>query len=69
MNNSCYSYENTSFILIILQQILLDVESMICMETLVGKTRQMGVKFQHIVNVEKVNEALDIMTMCHTENN
>ena len=24
---------------------------------------------QHMVNVEKVNQELDIMTMCHTENN
>ena len=24
---------------------------------------------QHMVNVEKVNQVLDIMTMCHTENN
>ena len=53
------------FILIILEQSPLDVESMRCMETLVGK----GVKVQHMVNVEKVNQELDIMTMCHTENN
>ena len=55
------------FILIILQQSPLDVESMRCMETLVGKTRGKGVKVQHMVNVEKVNQELDIMTMCHTE--
>ena len=24
---------------------------------------------QHMVNVEKANQELDIMTMCHTENN
>ena len=24
---------------------------------------------QHMVNVEKMNQELDIMTMCHTENN
>ena len=28
-----------------------------------------GVKVQHMVNVEKTNESLDIMTMCHAENN
>ena len=39
------------------------------METLVGKTREKGVKVQHMVKVEKVNQELDIMTMCHTENN
>ena len=57
------------FILIILQQSPLDAESMRCMETLVGETRGKGVKFQHMVNVEKANQKLDIMTMCHTENN
>ena len=40
-----------------------------CMETLVGKTREKGVKVQHMVDVEKANQELDIMTMCHTENN
>ena len=40
-----------------------------CMETLVGKTRGKGVKVQHMVNVETVNQELDIMTMCNTENN
>ena len=45
------------------------MESMRHMETLVGKTRGKGVKVQHMVNVEKVNQAFDIMTMCHTENN
>ena len=57
------------FILIILQQSPLDVESMRCMETLVGKTRGKGIKVQHMVNVEKVNQELDIMTMYHTEHN
>ena len=52
-----------------LQQSPLDVESMRCMKTLVGKTRGKGVKDQHMVNVEKVNQELDITTMCHTENN
>ena len=60
-----YCYENT---LIILQQSPLDMDSMRCMETLVGKTRGKGVKVQHMVNVEKANQELDIMTMCHTEN-
>ena len=40
-----------------------------CIETLVGKTRGKGVKVQHMVNVEKVNQELDITTMCHTEHN
>ena len=40
-----------------------------CMEILVGKTRGKGVKVQHMVNVEKANQDLDIRTMCHTENN
>ena len=39
------------------------------METLVGKTRGKGVKVQHMVNVENVNQELDIRTICHTENN
>ena len=39
------------------------------METLVGKTRGKGVKVQHMVNVEKANDLLDITTICHTENN
>ena len=45
------------------------MESMRCMETLVGKTRGKGVKVQHMINVEKVNQELDIMTMCHTKHN
>ena len=57
------------FILIILQQSPLDVESMRCMETLVGRTRGKGVKVQHMVNVEKVNEELDMKTMWNTEHN
>ena len=40
-----------------------------CLETLVGKTRGEGVKVQHMVNVEKVNQSLDMKTMCHTEHN
>ena len=40
-----------------------------CMESLVGKTRGKGVKVQHLVNVEKVNQELDMKTMCHTEHN
>ena len=39
------------------------------METLVGKTRGKGVKVQHMVNVEKVNQEFDMKTMCHTEHN
>ena len=38
------------------------------METLVGKTRGKGVKVQHMVNVEKMNQELGMRTMCHTEN-
>ena len=57
------------FILIILQQSPLDVESMTCMETLVGKMRGKGVKVQHMVNVERANEKLDMKTMCNTEHN
>ena len=33
------------------------------------KTRGNGVKVQHMVNVEKVNQELDMKTMCHTEYN
>ena len=69
MKNYHYCYEKKLFILIILQQSPLDVESMRHMETLVGKTRGKGVKVQYIVNVEKVNEELDMKTMCHTEHN
>ena len=57
------------FILIILQQSPLDVESMRYIETLVGKTRGKGVKVQHMVNVEKTNQELDMKTICHTEHN
>ena len=57
------------FILNILQQSPLDVESMRCMETLVGKTRGKGVKVQHMVNVEKAIQELDIKTMGHIEHN
>ena len=39
------------------------------METLVGKTRGKGVKVQHMVNVEKANQELDMNTMCHTKHN
>ena len=45
------------------------MESMRGMETLVGKMRGNGVKVQHMVNVEKVNEELNMKTMCHTEHN
>ena len=38
-------------------------------DPLVGKTRLKGVKVQHMLNVEKANQELDIMTMCHTEHN
>ena len=34
----------------------------------VGEDQREGSK-KHIVNVEKVNQELDIRTMCHTENN
>ena len=34
-----------------------------------GKTKRKGVKVQHTVNVEKVNQELDMKTMCHTEHN
>ena len=34
-----------------------------------GEDQREGVKVQHMVNVEKANELLDIMTMCHAENN
>ena len=70
MKNYHYCYQKKLlFILIILQQIPLDVESMRHMETLVGKMRGKGVKVQHIVNVEMVNEELDMKTMCNTEHN
>ena len=38
-------------------------------DILVGKTRGKGVKAQHMVNVEKANQELDMKTMCHTEHN
>ena len=57
------------FILITLQQSPTDVELMRCLETLVGKTRGKGIKVQHMVNVEKVNQELDMKVMCHTEHN
>ena len=34
-----------------------------------GEDQRKGVKVQHMVNVEKVNEELDITVMCHKENN
>ena len=34
-----------------------------------GEDQREGSKVQHMVNVEKMNQELDIMTMCHTENN
>ena len=57
------------FILIILQWRPTDVKSMRYMETLVGKTRGKGVKVQHMVNVKKVNQELDVKSVCHTEQN
>ena len=57
------------FIVIILQQSPLDVESMRCMGTLVGKTRGKGVKVQHMVNGENADQELDIRTMGYTEHN
>ena len=64
MYNSHYCYEQK---IIVLQQSPTDVELMRHMETLVGKTRGKGVKVQHMVNVEKANQELD-MRLCAIQN-
>ena len=69
MHNSHSCYEKKIVYFIILQQSPTYMESMRCLETLVGKTRGKGGKVQHMVNEEKVNQELDMKTTCHTEHN